>query len=177
MAVERQRKKKKVKKRKSNQYDISKAINGGASNASRWLQKENEKKEQIHNLMKQTSAVRNMRDNYARNMFYTWVVYYLANFLAFLLCGLFFFRLGFNNYLYGMKDTVDTELRIDGFNDISKLDDVYKWLDGTLVNASIPNIPYALVGPVVLQQERAHYKTQRKFLLSGERIILQKLKN
>ena len=42
-------------------------------------------------LMKQTAAVRNMRDNYARNMFYTWVVYYLANFLAFLLCGLFFF--------------------------------------------------------------------------------------
>ena len=86
------------------------------------------------------------------------------------LCSIFavwfiFFRLGFNNYLYGMKDTIDAELRIDGFNDISKLDDVYKWLDGTLVNASIPNIPYALVGPVVLQQERAHYKTKKISLL------------
>ena len=71
-----------------------------------------------------------------------------------------FFRLALTT-IYGMKDTVDAELRIDGFNDISKLDDVYKWLDGTLVNVSIPNIPYSLVGPVVLQQERAHYKTKK----------------
>ena len=74
----------------------------------------------------------------------------------------YFFSFRLNNYLYGMKDTVDAELRIDGFNDISKLDDVYKWLDGTLVNVSIPNIPYSLVGPVVLQQEELITR-QRKF--------------
>ena len=74
------------------------------------------------------------------------------------------------------RDTIDAELRIDGFNDISKLDDVYKWLDGTLVNASIPNIPYALVGPVVLQREKLITR-QRKFRFLGERIILQKLKS
>ena len=161
LANRKSKKEKKVKKRQGEQYYLSKTTDGGTSNASRWLRKESEKMVRIHNLMKQTTAVKNMRDIYARNMFYTWVVYYLANFLAFLLCGLFFFRLGFNNYLYGMKETVDSELRIDGFNDISKLDDVYNWLDGTLVNVSIPNLPYALVGPVVLQQERAHYKTKK----------------
>ena len=90
------KKEKKVKKRKSSQYDISKAINGGASNASRWLQKEIEKKEQIHNLMKQTAAVRNMRDNYARNMFYVGSV---LSGHCILLCG-FIFSFSFNNYLW-----------------------------------------------------------------------------
>ena len=40
-----------------------------ASNASRWLKKELKKKEEIHNILKDTVVVKTMRENYARNMF------------------------------------------------------------------------------------------------------------
>jgi len=140
-----------------------------ASNASRWLKKEVKKKEEIHNILKDTVVVKTMRENYARNMFYTWVLYYLLNFIAFLMCGLFFFRLGYNNYLYGMKETIENELRGESFDSIANLQDIYAWLEEGLINTSLPtlNASYQLVGPIVLQQERS-YPKKKNVSLIGE---------
>ena len=57
-----------------------------------------------------------------------------------------------------MKETIHNELMSENFDSMKNIHGVYDWLDGDIINTSLPNLllVYERVGPIVLKQERSY---------------------